>query len=138
MEKWRFERCRETLKKYPSMAQHIQQIEEEIRHPYRQLDVNSDIKGNGKNTDAMFNTLWRIENEKAISQLKASQAIIEDMLEECGNDTETIIRELYIRKYPEYTMQGLVKNLKVSCGRNKAIELRNKFFCELDKKLNNI
>lgn len=120
------------------MTQHVQQIEEEIRHPYRQLDVNSDIKGNGKNTDAMFNTLWRIENEKAISQLKASQAIIEDMLEECGNDTETIIRELYIHKYPEYTMQGLVKNLKVSCGRNKAIELRNKFFYELDKKLNNI
>lgn len=51
------------------------------------------------------------------------------------DDTETIIGELYIKKFPQYTIQGLVKQNKLSCGRNKALELRKKFFDELDKML---
>ena len=46
-----------------------------------------------------------------------------------------IIRELYMRKFPRYTMQGLVQEQKIKCGRDKAFKLRNRFFEELDKVL---
>jgi hypothetical protein len=60
---------------------------------------------------------------------------VSELLEDCGVDTETIIRELYMRKFPRYTMQGLVQERKISCGKDKAFKLRNLFFEELDKAL---
>ncbi|OPX53857.1 integrase, partial [Oceanospirillum multiglobuliferum] len=37
--------------------------------------------------------------------------------------------------FPRYTLNGLVQQQKVSCGRNKAIEKRKRFFKELDNLL---
>ena len=83
----------------------------------------------------MFGTLWTIETDKQIRRLKRNKQIVQELLDECGSDTETIIRELYIKRFPQYTMQGLVDNLVIKCGRNKAFTLRDKFFEELDRSL---
>lgn len=135
MEKWRVERVKAVLKDYRDTDKYVRKLEEEIRVPYRDNDVNRDIKGSSTDSDTMFGTMWTIETDRRIQQLRRNEAIVQELLDECGKDTETIIRELYIKRFPQYTMQGLVDNLVIKCGRNKAFTLRDKFFEELDRSL---
>lgn len=137
MENWRWARCESALEEYNEIDKYIKTIEKQIRLPHKESDINADIKGTRIDNDLMFDTMWTIEDHKAIKQLRKKKEAITDLLAECGKDTETIIRELHIKKFPKYTLYGLVEQKKVSCGRNKAIELRKKFFNELDKKLDN-
>lgn len=137
MQDWRWKRCIDVLKDYNDTDKYIKDIEEQIRVPYRESDENSDIKGSRTDNDVMFGTLWTIETHKAINQLRKNKNVVNNLLEECGEDTEKIIRELYIKKFPKYTLSGLVQSNSLTCGRNKAIKLRQKFFEELDKKLDN-
>ncbi|MFW7418462.1 integrase [Vagococcus fluvialis] len=137
MENWRWARCESALKDYNDIDKYVAKIEKQIRVPHKESDINADIKGTRIDNDLMFDTMWTIETHKAINQLKLKKQAITELLDECGDDTETIIRELHIKKFPKYTLYGLVDKRKVSCGRNKAIELRKRFFQELDKKLDN-
>lgn len=135
MEKWRVERVKAVLKDYRDTDKYVRKLEEEIRVPYREEDVNGDIKGTRSDSDLMFGTLWTIETDKQIRRLKRNKQIVEELLDECGSDTETIIRELYIKRFPQYTMQGLVEQKIILASVSTAKRLRNKFFEEVDKQL---
>lgn len=135
MEKWRFERVKQILKDYPDTDKYIKKIEESIRTPYKATDVNGDIKGTKIDNDPNFATLWTIETHKQIASFKRNKQIVDDLLDVCGADTETIIRELYIKKFPQYTMQGLVVNHLVNASISTAKRLRNNFFEEVDRQL---
>jgi len=135
LEKWRVERVKAVLKDYRDTDKYVRKLEEEIRVPYRENDVNRDIKGSSTDSDTMFGTMWTIETDRRIQRLRRNEAIVQELLDECGKDTETIIRELYIKRFPQYTMQGLVDSFQIKCGKTKAFEYRNRFFEELDKML---
>lgn len=135
MEKWRVERVKAVLKDYRDTDKYVRKLEEEIRVPYREEDVNGDIKGTRSDSDLMFGTLWTIETDKQIRRLKRNKQIVQELLDECGSDTETIIRELYIKRFPQYTMQGLVEQKIILASVSTAKRLRNKFFEEADKQL---
>ena len=135
MEKWRVERVKAVLKDYRDTDKYVRKLEEEIRVPYREEDVNGDIKGTRSDSDLMFGTLWTIETDKQIRRLKRNKKIVQELLDECGSDTETIIRELYIKRFPQYTMQGLVEQKIILASVSTAKRLRNKFFEEVDKQL---
>ncbi|HBA1104358.1 TPA: integrase [Enterococcus faecium] len=135
MEKWRVERVKAVLKDYRDTDKYVRKLEEEIRVPYREEDINGDIKGTRSDSDTMFGTLWTIETDKQIRRLKRNKQIVQELLDECGSDTETIIRELYIRRFPQYTMQGLVEQRIILASVSTAKRLRNKFFEEVDKQL---
>lgn len=135
MEKWRVERVKAVLKDYRDTDKYVRKLEEEIRVPYREEDVNGDIKGTRSDSDLMFGTLWTIETDKQIRRLKRNKHIVQELLDECGSDTETIIRELYIKRFPQYTMQGLVEQRIILASVSTAKRLRNKFFEEVDKQL---
>ena len=135
MEKWRFERVKQILKDYPDTDKNLKKIEERIRTPYKASDVNGDIKGTRMDNDPNFTTLWTIETHKQIASFKRNKQIIDDLLDVCGADTEMIIRELYIKKFPQYTMQGLVVNHLVNASISTAKRLRNNFFKEVDRQL---
>lgn len=135
MEKWRVERVKAVLKDYRDTDKYVRKLEEEIRVPYREEDVNGDIKGTRSDSDLMFGTLWTIESDKQIRRLKRNKQIVQELLDECGSDTETIIRELYIKRFPQYTMQGLVEQRIILASVSTAKRLRNKFFEEVDKQL---
>lgn len=135
MEKWRVERVKAVLKDYRDTDKYVRKLEEEIRVPYREEDVNGDIKGTRSDSDLMFGTLWNIETDKQIRRLKRNKQIVQELLDECGSDTETIIRELYIKRFPQYTMQGLVEQRIILASVSTAKRLRNKFFEEVDKQL---
>ena len=135
MEKWRVERVKAVLKDYRDTDKYVRKLEEEIRVPYREEDVNGDIKGTRSDSDLMFGTLWTIETDKQIRRLKRNKQIVQELLDECGSDTETIIRELYIKRFPQYTMQGLVEQRIILASVSTAKRLSNKFFEEVDKQL---
>ena len=135
MDKWRVERVKAVLKDYRDTDKYVRKLEEEIRVPYREEDVNGDIKGTRSDSDLMFGTLWNIETDKQIRRLKRNKQIVQELLDECGSDTETIIRELYIKRFPQYTMQGLVEQRIILASVSTAKRLRNKFFEEVDKQL---
>lgn len=135
LEKWRFERVKQVLRDYPEYDRKIAQIEESIRYPHKQDDWASDRRGTKTTPETATETLWTIQTHEAINQFRRNQKAVCDLLNECGTDTEVIIRELYMRKFPRYTMQGLVQEHKISCGKDKAFRLRNRFFEELDKAL---
>ena len=135
MEKWRVERVKAVLKDYRDTDKYVRKLEEEIRVPYREEDVNGDIKGTRSDSDLMFGTLWTIETDKQIRRLKRNKQIVQELLDECGSDTETIIRELYIKRFPQYTMQGLVEQRIILASVSTAKRLRNKFFEAVDKQL---
>ncbi|MFN6652023.1 integrase, partial [Enterococcus gallinarum] len=120
---------------YRDTDKYVRKLEEEIRVPYREEDVNGDIKGTRSDSDLMFGTLWTIETDKQIRRLKRNKQIVQELLDECGSDTETIIRELYIKRFPQYTMQGLVEQKIILASVSTAKRLRNKFFEEVDKQL---
>lgn len=100
---------------------------EELQYPHRPDDVNAGIRGNSQ-SDSMANLMITIEQDRRLSALERNKKVVKDNLDECGEDTETIIRELYIKRYPRYRMEGLVENHLIECGRTKAFQLRDNFF----------
>ena len=127
MKRSTFNYIKQILKDYSQVDDHIKKRMEELQYPYRPDDVNSGIKGNGQ-TDNMANLMITIEQDRRLSALERNKKVVEDNLNECGEDTETIINELYIKRYPKYHMEGLVENHLIECGRTKAFQLRDNFF----------
>lgn len=127
MKRSTFNYIKDILKDYLNTDKYIKERMEELQIPYREDDLNSDIKGTLK-TDKMANLMITIEQDRRLSALERNKRVIEDNLKECDNDTRMIIQELYIKKYQQYTMDGLIQNKKIHCSRRKAYTLRNEFF----------
>lgn len=127
MKRSTFNYIKQILKDFPKIDEHINVREEELRYPHRQSDVNSDIKSSGQ-TDKMANMLITIDQDRRLAALERNKRIIQNNLDSADSDTRTIIYELYIVRYPKYTMSGLVNQLKIDCGRSKAFKLRDEFF----------
>ncbi|MGF3112485.1 transcriptional regulator [Facklamia sp. P13064] len=127
MKRSTFNYIQDILRDYPKLDKYIEEREEELRYPFKPTDINAGIQGNGRN-DKMTNMLITIEEDKRITALRRNQRVISDNLDECDEDTKTIINELYLKKYPRYTMNGLVENKIIYCSRSQAFNLRNRFF----------
>lgn len=127
MKRTTFNYIRQILKDYSQIDEHIKKREEELRYPYKHDDINGGIKGN-EQVDKMGRMLITLDQDKRLAALERNQRIISDNLDKCGEDTRVIITELYIRRYPKYTMDGLVDNRILDCGRTKAFKLRDEFF----------
>lgn len=136
MRKSTFNYIKDILADYPETDEHIRKREEELRYPYRESDINRDIKGTKASYDSQDNLMITIEQDKRLAGLERNKRAVADTLEEFDEDTEVIIRELYMKKRPKYTMQGLVMNGLIYCSRRKAFDLRDDFFIEIASKLN--
>ena len=135
MKRSTFNYIKDILRDYPNIDKYIKERELELRIPHRQTDLNADIKGN-KISDSMTTMMITIEQDRRLSALERNKRVIEDNLQECDEDTRTIIEELYIVKYQRYTMEGLVEQRLISCGKSKAYDLRNRFFENIARELN--
>ena len=135
MKRSTFNYIKDILRDYPNIDKYIKERELELRIPHRADDVNADIKGN-RISDSMTTMMITIEQDRRLSALERNKRIIEDNLQECDEDTRTIIEELYIKKYTQYTMDGLVQNGLIYCSRRKAFNLRDAFFENVARDLN--
>lgn len=127
MKRSTFNYIKQILKDYSQIDDHIKRRMEELQYPHRPDDVNAGIKSNAQ-SDSMTNLMITIEQDRRLSALERNKKVVADNLSECGKDTETIITELYIKRYPRYHMDGLVENRLINCGRTKAFQLRDDFF----------
>lgn len=134
MRKSTFNYIREILKDYPNIDRYIEQRERELRYPYRPADVNRDIKG-GRMSNPLEQMMITIDQDRRLASLERNRRVVADNLNSCGKDTKTIIEELYMKRYQRYTIEGLVNDQLISCGRSKAFELRNRFFENVAKDL---
>ena len=135
MKRSTFNYIKQILKDYSQIDDHIKRRMEELQYPHRPDDVNVGIRGNSQ-SDSMTNLMITIEQDRRLSALERNKKVVEDNLNECGEDTETIIRELYIKRYPRYTMEGLIKNNIIYCSRSQAFRLRDAFFENIANDLN--
>lgn len=116
------------LRDYPKIDKYIEQREQELRYPVTPVDEN--VGGgraqNGFN-DSTERLIITLDEDKRINALKKQRQVIDDCLDEVGEDTETIIDELYFRKRPRYTIDGLILNGLIHVSHTKAFGLRNNF-----------
>lgn len=127
MKRSTFNYIKDILKDYPNIDKYIKDRMEELRVPYRDADVNAGIRGSNTN-DAIANLMITIEQDRRLAALERNKRIIDNNLQECDSDTRTIIEELYVKKYQQYTMDGLISHNKINVSRRNAYRLLNQFF----------
>lgn len=124
------------LRDYPRIDKYIEKREQELRYP---VTVGDDNVGGGraqnKRIEGTLSTLITIDEDKRINALKRQRTVIDDCLDEVGADTEVIIAELYFKKRPQYTIDGLITNHLINVSRRKAFDLRRTFIEECAKGL---
>lgn len=126
---------KDILSDYPKIDEYIKRRHEELRYPYKESDINAGIKGNKTNYDQQDYLMITIEQDQRLAVLERNRRVIAMLFEECSADTKIIIKELYMKRMPQYTIQGLITNGLIFVGRTKAFELRDRFFVEVAKEL---
>lgn len=131
-----FNYIKDILADYSKIDDYIKQREKELRNPFQERDQNARIKGNKINYDTTANLLITIEQDRRLASLARNKRIIADTINAADEETKTIIKELYLKKYPQYNIQGLIDHQLIFCSRSQAYNLRNKFFGDIAIQLN--
>ena len=98
----------------------------ELRHPYKETDVNGDIQGKGTNSATTERLGITIATDRRLWNLERNRNIIQSCLAESDDQTHVIIEELYLKNSPTLTLLGVAQQLFIS--KNTAYRLRNAFF----------
>lgn len=123
------------LRDYPNIDKYIEQREQELRYPMTQEDEN--IGGGHSQSlrnERALTMLITIDEDRRLNTLKRQREVIDDCLDGVDEDTQVIIGELYFRKRPQYTVDGLVVNHLVHCSRRSAYRLKKEFISECAKR----
>lgn len=123
------------LRDYPNLSEEIRKREDELMNPIHEADTNVG-GGRAQNHPWTYhdNIVITIDEDELIKTLKREQHVIDDCLDEAGNLTVMIIKNIYMKKSPD-TIKGLVIQKKIWCGITKAYELRDQFIEEVAKRL---
>jgi len=121
---------------YPKVDKYIELREQELRYPISASDDNvGGGKSNVMDNDGTLRMLITIDDDRRLNALKRQRDIISEMLEEYDKDTVTIIREIYFKKRPEFTIDGLITNHLINTSHTTAFKLRKDFINDLAGKL---
>ena len=123
------------LRDYPNLSEEIRKRENELMNPIREVDTNVG-GGRAQNHPWTYhdNIVITIDEDKLIRTLKREQHVIDDCLDEAGDETVKIIKNVYMKKHPD-TIKGLISQNKLWCGTTKAYKLRDQFIEEVAKRL---
>lgn len=124
------------LRDYPKIDKYIEEREQELRYPSMPGDDNvGGGKAQYKYGNQTLDTLITIDEDRRINALKRQRAVIDDCLDDVGEDTEVIVSELYFRKRQRYTIDGLIANHLLACSRANAFRMKAQFISDCAKKL---
>lgn len=125
----------EMLKEYPSLPKSIQKREWEIKNPIMEPDENvGGGRAQNKRWTYYDNIIITLDEDMELHTLQKKYQAISKCLEEAGEETVTIIKGLYMKRYPT-TISGLIASGKLFCGQSKAYKLRDRFIAEVAKRL---
>ncbi|AIM25017.1 transcriptional regulator, RinA family [Melissococcus plutonius] len=130
-----FNYIKDILADYYKTDEYIKKREEELRYPYKESDLNRDIQGKGTVSAPTERLMITIEQDKRLAQLERNKKVIDDTLDNSCKDTQIIIKELYMKKRQQYTLEGLVQNQLIFCSKRTAQRLRTNFFKEIASEL---
>ncbi|KRL98035.1 MULTISPECIES: DUF722 domain-containing protein [Liquorilactobacillus] len=136
MKKSTIRKIEDILRDYPKIDKYIEAREMELRYPVKPADENiGGGKAENKRPEVVERMIITIDEDRALNSLKKQRDVIDNCLEEAGEDTERIIQEMYFSRRPQFTMNGLVQNNIVGVGLRKAYALRNSFIEKVAKEL---
>lgn len=121
-----FNYIKDILGDYYKTDDYIRQRELELRHPYKETDINGDIQGKGTNSATTERLVITIATDRRLWNLERNRNIIQSCLAESDEQTQVIIEELYLKNRPTLTLLGVAQQLFIS--KNTAYRLRNAFF----------
>ncbi len=132
-----FNYIKDILADYYKTDEYIKKRMEELRYPHKEEDLNSGIKGNLNEVscDTTIKLMITIEQDQRLAQLERNKRIIDNALDNAQKDTRVIIEELYMKKRPKYTLEGLMQNGLIFCSKRTAQRLRTDFFKEIANEL---
>lgn len=128
------------LRDYPEIDEHIKNKREELMYPISDEDDNIGGGKSSKISKPQEQLIIRIDEDEELTQLRRQRDVITECFRLADQDTQTLISELYFKKHPQYTVDGLIAQKKIYCGWTKAHRLINNFINEVAKglKLNRV
>lgn len=136
MKKSTIRKVEDILRDYPKIDRYIAKRIEELKYPTTPIDENiGGGRAQNKRVESVERMIITIDEDRALNSLRRQRDVIDDCLDECGKDTETIIKELYFKRYPQFTLNGLVENNLLTVGKQQAYNLRNNFIKDVAKGL---
>lgn len=123
------------LRDYPKIDKLIKAREEELRHPIKQEDDNV---GGGRSSmigDSVTTVLIKLEEDGPLNLLKRKKNAVQECYASSDEDTQVIIKELYFKKRPRLSVEGIVANGLVNCSRSSAFLLKREFIEKCAKML---
>jgi RinA family phage transcriptional activator len=97
----------------PEADAYIKARLDELLNPFKEHDENI---GGGKSpaSNGPENTVITIADDKQLNALKHSRDLVDRCLEQSDSDTVTIIHELYFKRHPGITIDGVADKIHLS------------------------
>lgn len=126
---------KDILRDYPQLEKRIKQRREEIMHPT--FDRDDNIGGGRSNVPSNYleRRIIKMSDDEELRVLIKEKRLIEQCLDEANEETQIIIREVYMGRTPQYSLSGLIAAGKIYCGQTRAYKLRDDFFNDLAGKM---
>ncbi|WP_461241104.1 transcriptional regulator [Paucilactobacillus sp. N302-9] len=136
----RFRKVEQILRDYPRIDRAIELRELEIRHPTVPEDENVGGGMGNEFKEHFTDILINVESDPEIIRLRTQRDAVEFCLAQCeksslGLDTEKIIKEIYFKRYPDFSIDGLCATGLIKVGHSKAYELRRSFIQDVAQEL---
>lgn len=128
-------RCENILRDYPNVEEYIRDRKQELTYPPQEIDENVGGGKSSKISRPQERILITLDEDMRLRMLERQKKAVTDCYLETDEDTRTIVRELYFKKHPTYTISGLSINHKVNVSIATAKRLRTRFLIELSEKL---
>lgn len=125
----------DVLSDYPEIDKYIAYRKEELIHPIKPKDENVGGGRGSKVSRPQERIVVTIDQDKRLVALEHQKIAIGELLDKSDMDTKIIIGELYFKKRPEYTIEGLVTNGIVNLSRASLFRKRDNFIYKLSKEL---
>lgn len=114
------------LRDYEDITDYLDKRRRELMTPVTEPDENI---GGGKSnvmTNTAEQTAVTIADDVRMNQLRKQRQAVDRCLAESDSYTQTIIRELYLKRRPEYTVDGVAQMLNL--GPRTVQRYRKRFF----------
>ncbi|MDT6951846.1 transcriptional regulator [Companilactobacillus alimentarius] len=123
------------LRDYPDLETYIKNRKRELMIPHREIDENVGGGKSSKISKPQEQMIITIDADRRLKTLEREKSAIEKCFFESDADTQNIIKELYFKKYREYTVEGLSFNHIVNCSVRTVKRLKSDFLLKLAHEL---
>ena len=123
------------LRDYPDLPNYIKNRKQELMIPHREVDENVGGGKSSKVSRPQEQMIITIDADKRLKTLEREKSAVEKCFFESNIETQIIIKELYFKKYREYTVEGLSLNHIVNCSVRTIKRFKSDFLMRLAHEL---